>query len=207
MNKKLTVLFTCLMMLIGTGASAQITADAGYLHSSIIANYNGNKARAAYNGFYVGASYVLPLSDRYAFIPGLYFSHQNATDQDFHLVGIRATGDANESNLNIPLTMKHDYPVAEDMKIFTYVGATLLYGLSGEITNLQGSGAIPEKMKYYGDELDFSRVDLLLGGGLGYEYKQYRFVAGFKYGINNTVDYVALTRHRWQINIGVAYIF
>lgn len=199
-------------MLLGTQAFAQISVGAGYLNSTESVKSGSNKSSDNVNGFYAGASYNIPLVGELGVAPGLYFSLLSGK-QDIASVGSLAAvkGTFTEMALNIPVNFNYGYNLAPDMRAFVFAGPTFQYGLSSKVkydaTTIVGNAS--KTVDNYGDNSDYGRFNVYLGGGVGMDIAStFQVTVGYDYGLVNlyTGDN-DIQRHRSNIKIGVAYLF
>lgn len=204
MKKIFAAAAAALMMLAAGNAYAQISVGAGYLNSTLSSKYNGNKvsegARGAMNGFYLGASYNLRFGE-FGVAPGLYYSFLGGSD-----TVLNVTTGATEMAINVPVNLNYGYDL-NGVRLFAFAGPTFQFGLMSK-TKTKSNPAI--ETNYYGDNSNYGRFNIYLGGGLGAELmEQIQITVGFDYGILNLYrgNDDKAKQHRYNLKIGVAYLF
>jgi len=206
MKKVLTILLAASLMLVGTQAFAQLSANAGYINSTrTIKGYDSENI----HGAYVGVSLNLMLSDSFGIAPGLYYSllagKQNLIDFDALL---RVDGSMKEHALNLPVYLNYNFYLGRDSRFFIYAGPTLQYGLSskvkGEFNSIFGHGT----STYDNYQEDMNRFNLFLGGGVGFDAGSFKVTVGYDYGmLNLSKDKNDPATHRGNLKIGIGFNF
>ena len=115
MKKIIASVFAAAMLLMGTEAFAQLVPGAGYL-LSIEKSKSENSALDAIklNGFYVGASYNIPLVGGLGVAPGLYadmlFYNGAATVREI----VTFTEHYTELALNLPVNLNYQFEISDN---------------------------------------------------------------------------------------------
>ena len=198
--KKVFAIAAALMML-ATTANAQ-SFGAGYVQSTT----NGGNA---VNGFYAGFGYSAEIMTGLNLNPGLYY--EMLTSSTGANIGSWASyrGKTTEHYVNVPLHLSYGIQFAPTFKFFVYGGPTANVGLAsstkvtGSVLGLGGEGTVDN----YKDS-NYSRFDIMLGGGAGIELmKKFRITVGYDWGMldRNTSDNATLKRNR--LTAGAAFIF
>lgn len=198
--KKVFAIAAALMML-ATTANAQ-SFGAGYVQSTT----NGGNA---VNGFYAGFGYSAEIMPGLNLNPGLYY--EMLTSSTGANLGSWASysGKTTEHYVNVPLHLSYGIQFAPTFKFFVYGGPTANVGLAsstkvtGSVLGLGGEGTVDN----YKDS-NYSRFDIMLGGGAGIELmKKFRITVGYDWGMldRNTSDNATLKRNR--LTAGAAFIF
>ncbi len=188
-------------MMLATTANAQ-SFGAGYVQSTT----NGGNA---VNGFYAGFGYSAEIMPGLNLNPGLYY--EMLTSSTGANLGSWASysGKTTEHYVNVPLHLSYGIQFAPTFKFFVYGGPTANVGLAsstkvtGSVLGLGGEGTVDN----YKDS-NYSRFDIMLGGGAGIELmKKFRITVGYDWGMldRNTSDNATLKRNR--LTAGAAFIF
>jgi len=204
MKKIFTAVLAASLMLIGTSAFAQFSAGAGFMNSPL----NYGKESLALNGLFAGVSYNIPLAGGLGVAPGVYYSLLTKKDSDNSGAFIHE-GDHTDMYLTVPVDLNYGIQIADGFKALLFAGPTFSYGLSSK-TKLSGSiggFSVGSTVDNY-DNKDLSRIDVMLGGGVGVELENMvRFTVGYDRGMMDLDKTDAGTLHRSQLHAGVAFLF
>ena len=209
MKKIIAIAAAAAMLFAASEASAQVIVGAGYVNSTTTSKVSDNKASSDANGFYVGASYNIPLVGGLGLAPGLYYEFLGSSSKKD--AGIfTASGTPTEHYLNIPVMVNYSFGLASDCSLFAFAGPTLEYGLASS-TKLEASagGISGEKTVNNYDADDYGRFDCLLGLGVGFNIRAFQVKVGYDFGMVNryTGSSDKASLHRNQVHLGVAYVF
>ena len=201
------------LMLIGSSAFAQ-NFGAGYLQST---KTDGSSSVTA-NGFYAGFGYTASIAPGISLNPGIYYEFlTNSSAGSAGIPGlatISGTSKTTEHYLNVPLHMSFAYSFAPTFKLFAYAGPTVNFGIASNTKSTTststfiGSGSSTNTTDNYADGSNYSRFDLMAGGGLGAEVmNKFRITVGYDFGLldRNNSDSTSLKRNR--LTAGVAFLF
>lgn len=192
--------------LISANAFAQISVGAGYMGSLTREKLDGIKKMRTLNanGAYLGAGYTIALRNDWALTPGLYYSF--ASSNETWMKGLaESNGRLNEHYVTIPVHFSKSWD-----DFFVYMGPSLEIGLSSiytDKTSIIGHTVVETKFNYYDGHHDYSRFNVMLGIGIGYDITDsIRITAGFDYGFldRSTTTYNAIQENLFHI--GVAYV-
>ncbi|MBP5218100.1 MAG: PorT family protein [Bacteroidales bacterium] len=207
MKRFLTTVLAASLMLIGTNAFAQFSVAAGFVNSQTkfdinVLNVIKTSHNANLHGFYAGASYNIPVgTSGLGVAPGVYFAYMTDKDVDIYV----ASGDLVESYLEIPLDLNMKFPIADGLNGVIYAGPTFAYGVASKINS--GSTTIDLYDGTISNYLDYNRIDVLAGGGIGVEFENMvRFDVGYDFGLLNRGG-STVGVHRNQLHAGVAFLF
>ena len=222
MKKILATVFAASLMLVGSQAYAQLVPGAGYLFASEASKSDSNKSEATpYHGFYVGASYNIPLAAGLGVAPGFYVDmllHNTNTEGGSAVAGLTLMGSYREVALNIPLNLTYSYEFGKDMAIRLFAGPVFQYGviskttingtLSGSILGIKYSYSDGASVNHY-DAEDGSRnpFNIYLGGGLGFQVGDILFTVGYDHNLLDIDKYDGVTTNRNQIKAGINFAF
>ena len=204
MKKFLTTLLAASLMLLGTSAFAQMSVNAGYINSTRTAK-DGKSANA--NGAYAGVSFNIPVAGGLAVAPGLYYSM--ITSIDVANVGKLYSGKGTfmEHAINVPVYLNYGFALARDTKFFIFGGPTAQYGLASTVkseNDIAGLITINGTKNLYEIE-DYTRFNVYLGGGVGFQAGAIQVTVGYDYGMMPI--YKDGDQHRSNLKLGVGFLF
>lgn len=217
MKKIVTIALAAVMMLAGTNAFAQLSVGAGYLNSTLNKSNNGTAlAPETSNGFYVGGSYNIHLVKGLGVAPGIYYSMIGSKQTNSYGALGSLTGNFTEHAVNVPVNFNYGFDL-RDVKFLVFAGPTFQYGLSSKV-KYDVSGIAANLLKAAGlsstgvldnyKENVYSPFNIYLGGGLGAELaEKLQITVGFDYGLMNISKADKTVAHRYNIKLGVAYLF
>ena len=193
------------MMLIGTQAFAQMSVNAGYINSTL---KTGNVSDNA-NGAYAGVSFNIPVSGGLAISPGVYYSMLTSKETASLGTIFSSSGTFMEHAINVPVYLNYGIDLASDAKVFLFGGPTLQYGLASTVkidANVAGISGSTTHSNY--DNENFNRMNVYLGGGVGFQISALQITLGYDYGLMNqykgdNVD----PCHRSNLKLGVGFLF
>ena len=206
MKRIVTLLAATVMMTIATNSFAQMSAGAGYLNGSDKVSVGDVSTDMNSNGFYLGFSYNIPVADAVGIAPGIYYSFLYSKDNLFGMVDTKTK----EHFINVPVYLNFGFNLTDNAKLILFAGPTAQFGLDSHteystkiIEGLDASG----KQDNYKDS-DYSRTNILIGGGVGVNIGKVIISAGYDYGLFNlnTSD-SDVTRRKSYIKCGLAYMF
>lgn len=211
-------LAAAMLMGIGTKASAQVSAEAGYLNQALRISYSDALNRtSSLNGTYAGLFYDINEGEGLSVRTGLYYAFLTGRAE---VVQGNLWGRLYEHSLNLPFQIGYSVGFNNGNRGFIYAGPTFTYGLASSVNaGVLDILQIKLSNNYKHDYLN--RFDVKFGAGLGYELNEMiRINVGYNFGIvnqigdglkgkdenGNAVD-GKLKLHRNTLNIGVAYLF
>ena len=205
MKKIFSTLLAASLMLLGTDAFAQMSFNAGYLNSTLATKNSSDNA----NGAYAGISFNVPVAGGLAIAPGVYYSF--LTSKETAALGTIASGSGTfmEHAINVPVYLNYGIDLARDAKVFVFGGPTLQYGLAstvkyeGNVLGLSGSSTANNY-----DNENFNRMNVYLGGGVGFGAGPLLITVGYDYGMMNQYKGDNATQcHRSNLKLGVGFAF
>lgn len=217
MKKIIASVFAAAMLLMGTEAFAQLVPGAGYLLS--IEKSKTEKLSmdpVKLNGFYVGASYNIPLVAGLGVAPGLYANmlFYNGTATFYQVV--TATEHYTELALNLPINLNYRLEVSDNFSLCAFAGPVFQVGLVARSTyNARLDYAFihvneGEAYNHYNsDNGDMNRFNIYAGGGLGFQVGDLLFTVGYDHNLLN-IDKSSdegWKTNRNQIKVGVNFAF
>ena len=204
MKKIITLIAAAVMMTVATNSFAQMSVGAGYLHSNDQVTIKGiDPIDVGMNGAYAGVSYNLPIAGIFGITPGIYYSMIYTNDSAFSgQIGTKIR----EHYINIPAYLNLGFQIAENARFFIFAGPTAQLGLSSTAEVSVAGNSSPKTDRY--KDGNYSRTNLLLGGGLGLNISRFQITAGYDQGIFNldTTD----DGTKWiksYAKAGIAYLF
>lgn len=205
MKKFFSTLLAASLMLLGTQAFAQMSVNAGYLNSTLKTSNTSDNA----NGAYAGVSFNIPIAGGLAVAPGVYYSL--LTSKETASLGSVFTGSGTfmEHAVNVPVYLNYGIDLARDTKVFLFGGPTVQYGLASQVkydANVAGVSGSKTFNNY--DDDDFNRLNVYLGGGLGFQVSALQITVGYDYGMMNQYKGDnAQQCHRSNLKLGVGFVF
>ena len=203
MKKIFSILLAVSLMLLGTQAFAQMSVNAGYLNSTqSFANSNSKSINS--NGAYAGVSFNIPLAGGFAVAPGVYYSMiTNKSGGAGTILGIPASASSTfmEHAVNVPVYFNYGMDLARDTNVFLYLASTTkLAGGVGEIS--------ADKTYNNYDNSNYNRMNVYLGGGIGFHVSAIQITVGYDYGMMNLYKGDNATKtHRSNLKLGVGFVF
>ena len=199
------------LALAGTGASAKVGIEAGYMNMNYSLSGEGPMINnPTMNGFYVGVSDDMRLVAGLGLRIGLNYSYTMDKSAKSFLDGFSSIGASEKDHyLNVPLRVRYNFTlVPKALKIQAYAGPVFSFGLSHtqefDVSVDMGDGGISGTLKYNyysgkfkSDAIDqaqledsdlpaYKRFDAALGGGVGIELLNLIEVkAGYDWGLTN----------------------
>ncbi|MBQ6286696.1 MAG: outer membrane beta-barrel protein [Bacteroidales bacterium] len=204
MKRIITLVVAAVMMTIATNSFAQMSVGVGALHANDQITLKGTEpVDLGLNGFYAGFSYNLPIVDVVGITPGLYYSMLFANDSEFDgKLGAKIR----EHFINVPVYVNVGFNLGERSRFFVFAGPTAQFGISST-AQLTVNGENSPKSDRYKDG-DYSRTNLLLGGGLGLNISRIQITAGYDQGIFNLdTSNDGTKRTKSYAKLGIAYLF
>ena len=208
MKKIFSIVLAASLMLLGTQAFAQMSVNAGYLNSTL---KTGNTSDNA-NGAYAGVSFNIPLAGGLGIAPGVYYSMIGSKSGDAaSIFGVNISGSSTfmEHAINVPVYLNYGYELARDTKIFVFGGPTVQYGLASTV-KYDGSVGTASGSRTYSnyDNENFNRMNVYLGGGMGFQISALQITVGYDYGMMNQYKGDnAASCHRSNLKLGVGFCF
>ena len=205
MKKIFSTLLAATLMLLGTQAFAQMSFNAGYLNSTLATKNNSDNA----NGAYAGISFNIPVAGGLAVAPGVYYSL--LTSKETAALGSVASGSGTfmEHAINVPVYLNYGIDLARDSRFFIFGGPTVQYGLASTVKyegNVLGVSGSSTHNNY--DNENFNRLNVYLGGGVGFTVAGIQLHVGYDYGMMNQYKGDNATPcHRSNLKLGVGFCF
>ena len=204
MKKIFSTLLAATLMLLGTQAFAQMSFNAGYLNSTLATKNNSDNA----NGAYAGISFNIPVAGGLAVAPGVYYSL--LTSKETAALGSVASGSGTfmEHAINVPVYLNYGIDLARDTRFFIFGGPTVQYGLASTVKyegNVLGVSGSSTHNNY--DNENFNRLNVYLGGGVGFTVAGIQLHVGYDYGMMNQYKNTDTACHRSNLKVGVGFAF
>ena len=204
MKKIFSTLLAATLMLLGTQAFAQMSFNAGYLNSTLATKNNSDNA----NGAYAGISFNIPVAGGLAVAPGVYYSM--LTSKETAALGSVASGSGTfmEHAINVPVYLNYGIDLARDTRFFIFGGPTVQYGLASTVKyegNVLGVSGSSTHNNY--DNENFNRLNVYLGGGVGFTVAGIQLHVGYDYGMMNQYKNTDTACHRSNLKVGVGFAF
>ena len=208
MKRVITTVLAASMMLAGLSAAAQINIGAGYVNSAykskITSGSTTSKSSTPAHGFYVGADCDIPIVGGLSMVPGVYYTFATASESYFNSL---ATGSTTEMYVGVPVNFTYSVELGKGAKAYAFAGPTFNVGVSSK--DKIESGSISYTTDNYKDS-DYSRFEMLLGGGVGLQYGALGVKVGYDANLLNRITGDTASnyyRGRNQLHAGVVYSF
>ncbi|MBR2064796.1 MAG: outer membrane beta-barrel protein [Bacteroidales bacterium] len=253
--KRFFVAIIAMVMLAGaTGAAAQghrhgyhrdvyTAADGlgitfGYVHSAYrISDWATDEVVTSdgLDGFELGITKDFPIVDRALYLQtGLAYTYQNDS-RNISESGIRVVGDWDEHYLNIPIKIKYEVPVMENLSVFVMGGPSIVAGISSSVkyrarvsdsinaaisydfyngkvrTNDSMPDFIEGLIESQFPETRYRRADVQLGASAGVRFFEIlEAQIGYDWGLVNkykgeTLDDLKMRRQQLYISVGLRF--
>ena len=208
MKKIISFALAASLMLLGTQAFAQMSVNAGYLNSTL---KTGNASSNA-NGAFAGISFNIPLVGDLGIAPGVYYSLIGSKSGDAaSIFGVTFSDSSTflEHAVNVPVYLNYGYDLTFDTRFFVFGGPTLQYGLASTVKYDGSVGGASGSRTYNNyDNENFNRMNVYLGGGLGFKISALQITVGYDYGMMNQYKGDNAPKcHRSNLKIGVGFGF
>ena len=205
MKKIFSIVLAASLMLIGTQAFAQMSVNAGYLNSTLKTRNTSDNA----NGAYAGVSFNIPIAGGLAVAPGVYYSMLTSKETASLGTIFSGSGTFMEHAVNVPVYVNYGIDLARDTKVFLFGGPTLQYGLASTVkydANVAGVSGSTTHNNYKNE--NFNRMNVYLGGGMGFQVSALQITVGYDYGMMNQYKGDNATQcHRSNLKLGVGFVF
>ncbi len=123
----------------------------GYVHTAYrLSDWATDEVEtlAGLNGFQLGLTKDFTLIDNALYLQtGLMYTYQNQNKND-NSGGVRIVGDWNEHYLSIPVKVKYEFPVLENLSVFVMAGPTVSEGLDSKIKYRATVGGLNAAVSY-----------------------------------------------------------
>lgn len=216
MKKIITGIFAAAMLLVCVESNAQLVTGAGYLYTS---EKTGSSDAIPYNGFYLGASYNIPIVAGLGIAPGLYADmlfRNTKSSAGGSSAGLTVSGHYRELMVNVPLNLNYGYNVNGNVKLLAFAGPTFQFGILSS-TTVSGSANInlfgqsysysdSETYDYYENDVR-NRFNIYLGGGIGLQIGDIMFTVGYDHNMMDIDKNDNTTTGRNVIKAGINRCF
>lgn len=213
MKKIIASVLAASLMLLGTQVNAQVVPGAGYLRTTETVSNSSNAT--AYNGFYVGASFNIPIVGVLGIAPGFYanmlFANENNAGGS-SILNATSSFHHTEIALNVPVNLTLKFKVGDSAAIFAYGGADFQYSVYSRSTysvtasvvgfNLSDNGAYDHLDAKQGNQNPFN---IFVGGGAGFQIGDLQLVVGYDYGLMDCDRSDNTKTTRSQLKVGLNF--
>ena len=206
--KKIAILVAAFVL--SAPVFAQVIPGAGYLSSTFTSGNNISPM----SGFYVGASVPMDINGvkGLAFVPGIYGSFVSSSSSSNVLGGlISESKKGSIIDLNIPAYFMYTMGLSGGARLFAYAGPSVQFGLtapthSESTVPILGTGKSDGDL--YSGNSGLNRVNVLVGGGLGFGISKFSVNVGYDYGLMNAYRGSGDTViNRANLHVGLGYSF
>lgn len=214
MKKIFATLFAASLMLLGTQANAQLVTGAGYFFAS---EKTGNSDAVAHHGFYLGASYNVPIVAGLGVAPGIYvdmLAYGKSAANGSSMANYYVAGSYREFAVNVPINLNYKLNLGNNAALVAYAGPTFQVGIAST-TTVSGSVSVfginfsdGGKYDHYdSDKGDRNRFNMSVGGGIGFEVGDLLFTVGYDRSLLNYAKNDNYTTSRNMIKAGINFAF
>ncbi len=171
--------------------------SAGYINS-----LDRGRAEVDFSGVYFGLSYNFPINENMGVAPGIYYSYTRKSNARCWGQYIFYSGaKIQEHYLDFPVCFNYRHDFTENISARAFAGPTFSLGLSSSIEY--------DSKTYNGYEKDYSRFDVMVGGGVSVEFrKKYGVLIGYDFGLLDKNKEDSGPHHkRNKFYVGVSYMF
>ena len=213
MKKVFATLLAASLMLIGIQANAQLVPGAGYLYAS---EKTGNSDAVAHHGFYLGASYNVPIVAGLGVAPGLYvdmLAYGKSASNGGSVANYYVAGSYREFAVNVPINVNYKYSFG-NAAIMVFAGPTFQVGIAstttvtGNVSVLGINFSDGGKYNHYdSDKGDRNRFNMSVGGGIGFQAGDILFTVGYDRSLMNYAKSENYTTSRNYIKAGINFAF
>lgn len=216
MKKIITGFFAVAMLFVCVESNAQLVTGAGYLYTS---EKTGNSDAIPFHGFYLGASYNIPIVAGLGVAPGLYADmlFRNASSSaGGTAAGLTLSGHYRELMVNVPLNLNYGVNVNNNVRLVAFAGPTFQFGILSS-TTVSGSANInlfgqsysysdSETYDYYENDVR-NRFNIYFGGGIGLQIGDIMFTVGYDHNMMDIDKNDNTTTGRNVIKAGINRCF
>ncbi len=157
-------------------------------------------------GFFIGASYNLPITGGLSVAPGIYYQRVgNTTSNDLAITTLHTK--SIEQAIAIPILFNYGFELSDGVKLFGFVGPNVTYGLTKTFTWWLGDNepADPSADYYGGDNPSHSQLNLFVTFGAGLQYHSIRLQVGYQMGMMDRTKSENTTEKVNNLFVGVGY--
>ena len=210
------------VFLFANFANAQgLGVQAGYVQSITRAKISTDEKMSRQpklSGFKVGVFYEHDFYKGLGMSYGLNYSflHDKTPWGQPNNYGITNSEKTQVQYFDVPLAFQYKLLIAQELFLIFNVGPTFSYGLSNDTEKIE-KNIINEEVHEIDNYADkYQRFDVLLGGNIGLQYKNYQLRGGYDFGLLNlyaseyiSTDAASYTRlaYRNEWNIKLIYNF
>lgn len=202
--KKIVILVSAaLALLAGAPAFAQPSFSGGYLSSTETWKSGSSSTESTpMNGFYAGIGFTSPISKGFKLSSGVYYGFATK-DNVRSFLGMKFDGGKLQDHyVNIPVHLSLGLDTTAGLHCFIYGGPSLSFTLASRLVTANAT------IDRFGDDPDFKRFDVMLGGGVGIELVEtFRVTVGYDFGMLDRYGNSNSIVRRNQFTAGVAIIF
>ena len=195
--KKTLILLAALLM-AGATASAQVSFGFGPTTRIYYSKAHDVKDVNYTVGLQVSFEDSRRVSDYFGYSAGVDFGTYKKSDYFAREIGL------SEMYLDIPVRAKFYIPFSDDFQLFFFAGPSPSVCISSNIV----SGADKNKTGRFGDNSNYSRFDVLAGGGVGCEIvERLKFTLGYDHGLLNRDKGNITDLHVAAAKFTISYMF
>ena len=208
MTKTIKTLVLTALMVMASSLSAQTLINGGFDYMQLRV---GDKEKANYPGFHVGATTNMALSKHIGVAPGIYYS-RHTDDNQTTVAGITNHNKYTESSVNIPVVPTVRLYLSETSYVYIFVGPEFNIGISAKNENwVDGIDAKITK-DYYDDktvsaaeEMRRYNISLMLGAGIKLDFIDITLGATGNFFNQHYKD--DIVQHAYRAFISAGFVF
>ena len=185
MKKALFILVA--MTLVSATAFAQVRVGVGYANSADrFKVQNSDVQVGTSNGVYGTIGVNIPVAGDLSFSPSVMYTYLTAKSGKSGLGGLVSAGATSQEHyINVPLHLEYGSELFPNFRLFFFGGPSVSFGLISKTTYSAGIG---------GYTVDTAH--------------RIRLTVGYDFGLlDRELDNGSITRHRNQLNAGIAFLF
>ena len=223
MKKVFATVLAAALLLMGTQANAQLVPGAGYLRATDTVKSTSNSSTTsteAMNGFYVGASYNIPIVSVLGIAPGFYadmlFQHKDSNGGASWL-NYNSASRYTEIDLNIPINLTLRFGLGRNAAIFAYGGPVFQYAVMAKSTFNDSVSILGQQVSSNGsynhldpEKGDTNPFNIYLGGGAGFQMGDVQIMVGYDYSMLNSLNTKNISGYdgrRGNLKVGINFGF
>lgn len=202
---KKTILTLMLAAVTAVSSFAQASIGAGYLESY----RKSGSTSSSQSGFYFGVDTNIGNCGDLEVKPGVYIEYVTSSEAADFFGFAGASGKSTEMYLDIPVNFNYGVDLG-GAKLSFYAGPTFSLGCLSTIessASVLGVSTGTRTVNQYANNSEYSRFDLMVGGGVSLDISEIRLSAGYNYGLVDRYGSSSFDLHRSNLHFGVAYLF
>ncbi len=215
--KRATLTVAVILVSVGITAQNNMSVNIGYVNKNnsakLISEVLGLEVNAADNitihGITAGFNYDLLLFNLIGFNFGINYTYSfrnKAILSNNNFTGSRYS----YHSLDAPVRFMLSLPITSDLRLLAFAGPKFTFDLAGTANHYLNGNKVGST-NLYGDSSYRSRLNVLLGPGVGLRYKNFILKTGYDFGLLNlnidevTKDKLKVTQEQLYVKLGLAF--